>query len=246
MSSVKRLHFMDIIKRQYLFKLKAYHNIIGSLFIFHIVALLLSFIGQSSTIFIERVSITEHIHSSDIIISFSLLWIFIASIYVTNRASKQMMFHFITNKWTNHLSNGLFMIILSVFGTITSVFLGLAYRLVVVLYYGIDQIFTYDSLSVTQVLITLFVAFLYHLLVFSFGYVVGEIIQLHRSFVFLVPMLLFGILILVTNVFNDPYMFTFYIKESSLLLFSFKVFGSIFLFWLIAIFAGSRLEVYQS
>src|SRR5699024_11955486 len=79
-----------------------------------------------------------------------------------------------------------------------------------------------------------------------FGYVVGEIIQLHRSFVFLVPMLLFGILILVTNVLNDPYMFTFYIKESSLLLFSFKVFGSIFLFWLIAIFSGSRLEVHQS
>src|SRR5699024_7673193 len=103
--------------------------------------------------------------------------------------------------------------------------------------------FIYESLSIRDLLLMMAVVFLYHILLFSFGYLFGEIIQLHKSFVFLVPLLLFGLLFFTVNLFNEAYMFTFYLMEENFLLFSLKVIGSAIIFWLLATQVGRRLEV---
>lgn len=243
MSLTKRISFIEAVRRQFKFKLKAYHNLVGTLFLFQIIALFFSIYGNSSSVTNHYVTITTHTYTADIIISFSLLWIFVVSFYMTSRASKNMMFSFITNKLTNHVANLLYMITLSALGAVSSVLLGITVRLGLLLYYGFDHLFTYDVLTFSQILLTILVAFLYHVLLFSFGYAIGEIIQLHRSLTLLVPAGIFGLFIFTVNVFNEVYLFTFYLHESNFLLFFLKVFSSTIVFWLIGILVGRRLEV---
>lgn len=246
MSLMKQISFSEAVKRQYKFKLKAYHNLIGTLFLFQIIALFFSIYGQSSSITDQYVTVTNHIYTADIIVGFTLLWIFTVPFYITNRASKDMMFSFITNKRSNHVANMMYMFTLSALGAVSSVLLGVAVRLGMMIYYGFDQLFTYEVLSISQLLLTIFIVFLYHLLLFSFGYVISETIQLHRSFTLLVPVLLFGFFIFTVNVFNEAYLFTFYIMESNLVWFLIKVIGSVVVFWLLATQVGRRLEVRRS
>lgn len=243
MSLIKRLSFADAVKRQLFFKLKAYHNLIGTLFLFHIIALFFSIYGQSSSVMNDYVTITNHTYTADIIIVFSFIWILTVSFYMTNRTSKNVMFSFVMSKMSNHVANILCMLCLSTLGAISSVLLGVATRLGMIFYYGFDHMFTYESLSISQLFVAILVVFLYNVLIFSFGYMIGEIIQLHRSFVLLVPIVLFGLLIFTVNIFNEAYMFTFYIMETNLFIFIVKVLGSTVLFWVIAIQVSKRLEV---
>lgn len=243
MSSIKQVNFPEAIKQQFSFKLKAYHNVIGSLFLFQIIAVFFSVSGNSSSMIGSYVAITNYTFSTDIIISFTLLWIFTVSFYMTNKASKNMMFNFVTDKFSNHIANMLCMLFFSAFGAISSVLLGVVIRLVMIFYVGLDQLYTYETLSITQLIMTISIVFLYHMLIFSFGYVVGEVIQLHRTFVLFIPLFLFGLFIFIVNIFNEAYLFTFYMMETNLLVFTAKVLISVILFWIIAIQVGRRLEV---
>src|SRR5690625_3871629 len=223
MSSIKHIGFTEAVKRQFSFKLRAYHNIIGALFLFQLIAVFFSIGGNSSSMIDNYVSITKYTFWSDIIISFTLLWIFTTSFYITNRTSKNMMFNFVTDKFSNHVANMICMLFFSVIGAVSSILLGVAIRLGMIFYVGLDQIYTYETLSITQLITTIFIVFLYHILVFSFGYVIGEVIQIHRTFVFLIPLFLFGLFIYTVNVFNEAHLFTFYMKESNILIFTMKV-----------------------
>lgn len=243
MSSINRLSFQEAVKRQFSFKLKAYHNVIGSLFLFQIIAAFFSIGGNSSSMIDNYIAITTYTFSTDIIISLTLLWIFTMSFYMTNRASKNMMFNFVTDKLSNHVANMLCMLLFSIIGAVSSVLLGVSLRLGIIYYVGTDAIYTYETLSITQLLTTVFVVFLYHILVFSFGYVIGEVIQLHRTFVLVIPLFLFGLFIFTVNLFNEAYLFTFYLMESNMLVFSAKVIASVLLFWMVAVWVGRRLEV---
>lgn len=243
MSLVQNLSFWEVVKRQVSFKLKAYHNLIASLFLFQMMALFFSIFGQTTSVSDNFMTITNYIYTADFIVVFTLLWIFTVSFYMTTRSSKNMMFNFITDKGSNHLANILYMVILSALGAITAVLLGVLLRLGIILYNGIDHLFIYEIIYVRDLLLMMAVVFLYHILLFSFGYLIGEIIQLHKSFVFLVPLLLFGLLIFTVNLFNEAYMFTFYLMEENFLLFSLKVIGSSIIFWLLATQVGRRLEV---
>lgn len=243
MSSIKHIGFTEAVKRQFSFKLRAYHNIIGALFLFQLIAVFFSIGDNSSSMIDNYVSITKYTFSTDIIISFTLLWIFTTSFYITNRTSKNMMFNFVTDKFSNHVANMLCMLFFSVIGAVSSILLGVAIRLGMIFYVGLDQIYTYETLSITQLITTIFIVFLYHILVFSFGYVIGEVIQIHRTFVFLIPLFLFGLFIYTVNVFNEAHLFTFYMKESNILIFTMKVIISAVLFWIIALQVGRRLEV---
>jgi len=242
-SLIQNLSFWEVVKRQLSFKLKAYHNLIASLFLFQMMALFFSIFGQTTSTSDGFMTITNYIYTADLIVVFTLLWIFTVSFYMTTRGSKNMMFNFITDKRSNHLANFFYMIILSALGAVTAVLLGVLLRLGIVLYNGIDHLFMYESLSIKDLLLMITVVFLYQILLFSFGYLIGEIIQLHKSFVFLVPLLLLGLLIFTVNLFNEAYMFTFYLMEENFLLFSLKVIISVVVFWLLATQVGRRLEV---
>lgn len=243
MSSVQQVNFHEAVQKQYSFKLKAYHNVISSLILFQLIGLIISLFGEMSTIMIRHVVITTNYFTGNMIITFTWLWSLIASLYLTNRASKNMMFTFVTNKLTNHLANFLFMLFISLIGSVSAVLLTIAARLIVFLWYGIDKIQLIAPVTLTELVITIFATFLYHILIFSFGYAIGEMIQIHKSFVWLVPLLLFTLLILSVNMFGDDYVFSFYFLETNLWLFIFKVLVSVFLFWVIAMTVGRRLEV---
>lgn len=243
MSLVKQIEFKEIVKKQLVFKLKAYHNLIGSLILFQLIALFFSLFGQMTSFSTNFITVTTNIYSADVIISFTLLWMFVMAFYITNRTAKNMMFTFVTDKVSNHMANFLFMLCLAILGSITSVLLGFATRLGIVFYYGVEQIKFIDYITVLDLLTTIFITFLYHILVFSIGYLISEVIQLHKSFLILVPILLFSLFILSVNLFNEEFIFSFFIMETSLSLFLLKVLSVVLIIWFIAIRFDKRMEV---
>lgn len=243
MVRLNQLHLFDIVKRQFAFKLKAHHNLIGTFILFQILGLFFSFYGQKSSVTEQAVTFTIETYSSDIIIGFTLVWIFVLPFYLTSASSKKMMHSFVTNKVTNFLSDIGLMFTLSLIGAISSVLLGTSIRLGILWYYDFNQIFTYEMLSVSDLLLTIFLVFLYHLLLFSFSYLLGTTMQLHPRLVIIVPLLLLIIPFFSIVFFNKVFIFSFYVGEKSLIVFICKVLASSITFWLLSFFIDRRLEV---
>lgn len=243
MSSVQQISFSTAVKNQFYFKLKAHYNVIGSLAIFQLIGLILSPVDEMTSITSNHLTITTNIFSGNMIITFTWLWAFIAAIYITNRHSKNMMFSFVSNKLSNHLANFLFMISISAIGAVTAVLLTVAARLGMILYYGTGQIHIYEYVTLSDLFVAILVTFLYHMLIFSFGYFIGEAVQLHKSFVLLVPLLLFALFIFSVNLFGDAYILNFFFLETNIYWFILKVVRTVLFLWLFAIYFGKRLEV---
>lgn len=246
MLSIQPINFRRAVMLQVIYKLKAYYHVFGTMIIYQFVALLFSFQGQYASTSINFTTVTTSIYSADIMISFTLLWLFTTSFYITNSASKNILLPFITNKQSNHAANFIMMLLFSFIGTVSAIGLGFTIRLGVVLYNGIENILFIDFFTMTELSITLFVTFLYHLLVFSFGYVIGEAIRLHRSFILLVPLLLFGLFMVGVIFLNDAILFTFFTMERSLYMFVIKVIVAVVIFWLIAFYIDRKKEVSSS
>lgn len=240
---MKQLELKEIVKKQFVFKLKTYHNLIGSLLLFQLIALFFSLFGQMSSMTMDLVTVTNNIYSADVIISFTLLWIFVMSFYIKNRSAENMMYIFIVDKLSNHLADFLFMFVLSLLGSITSVLLGVGIRAFIILYYGVDMISFIDYFTMSDLLFTLLIAFLYHLLVFSIGYVIAGLIQLHKSFIVLVPLFLFSLFVLSVNITNTEIFFSFFVLESDIIVFFVKVLCTVIISWIFAFYIGRRLEV---
>lgn len=233
--------FFEGIKDQYFYKLNAYHSMFGTMIIMQGIALILTFIGQSVGVGSNNVFVQINIFSADIVISISIVWAFMMAIILTNKASKNMMATFVTDKRTNHISNMLFMITLSIIGGITSFLLGFFIKMAVYVLYRQDQHIYFETITIGEVFIGIIATIFYILLLFAIGYLLGELIQVHRSLTIIVTTLIIGMYIFL-GITIVP-IISFYTAETNLLFFICKVlFTVVFLFFLSS-FVGKRLEV---
>lgn len=243
MSSIRKVSFSEAVKKQFAYKLKAYHGMFGAMIIFQLIALFFSFRGEFASTSHNNLTITTNVYAADIIVTFSLLWAFTMAIYLTNKASKNMMFTFVTDKQTNHIANLLFIIFFSVVGGVTATLLGYVVRLFIIIYYGTERILFFDPITITGLLISIVTAILYHLLVAIIGYTIGELVQLHRSLMFIIPIILFGFFATGINLMEEPYFINFFIFETSFSLFTLKVIVTSVILFSIATQVGRGLEV---
>lgn len=235
--------FFTVVKQEYVQKQRLHARLIASLVVFQGVALLLSTFGQKTEVYRAYISVREQAYSGELFFLFSILWSLMLSFYVISQFSEGKQSQGSTYRLVTHIANFLLMLMLSLFASLSSVLLSLIFRLAVLSFYGTDQLFRYEALTLKLLLITVVVIFLYHMLTFSFGYVIGAWMKRVSLFSLLLLLCLLIPLFFPFIVERGASVVTFFTKETKLSLFALKVMGTVVLCWLLAIGADRRWEV---
>jgi hypothetical protein len=223
--SLLRISMQDVVKKQYAYKLRAYIQVFMSLVFIQVLGILFSFngvgmMGTSSNTF----DISVHFYSADIVVVFTMLWAFISAILITTQAYRNDDFAFITNRVSSNLSNMLFLLTISLVGGLTAL---LSSHVIRILMYVLGQSeYLYTPTAVSEWIIGFIATVLYVLLFAAIGYFFGTLVQLHKIFAVLLPVLFIGILILGAGTMNEAIfrnVFEFIFEESSLALFIIKI-----------------------
>ena len=102
--SLSRTSLMEVVKRQYLFKLKSFIQVFMTLVVLQLLAMLFSFngvgmMGSSN----GSVEMDIQYYSADIVVVFTMLWAFITAILITTKAYRNDDFAFVTNRLSSNL-----------------------------------------------------------------------------------------------------------------------------------------------
>lgn len=245
--SLTKIGFSDLVRRQYLFKLRAYSGVFTTLMVLQALGILFSVLGgNSSGTWSTKVEITVSFYSAEQVIMFTMLWIFISAILITTKAYREDDFTFVTNRKSNNLANGLFLITASLIGGLTSYLSGFLIKVIM-------RFFNGNYLAVSGLPSTWFELFsgivallLLMLLLSMLGYLIGNIVQLHKVFIVLLPVLFIGFLSLANNLGDGKLgtnIFSFYFAEASILIFTVKVITTSTLLFIFSLIISSRQEV---
>jgi hypothetical protein len=248
--SLTKVRMVDVVKKQYHFKLKAYIQVFMTLVILQLLAILFSNNGVgmmssgSGTIELE-----VHYYTADIVVAFTMLWGFITAINITTKAYRNDDFVFVTNRVSSNLSNTLFLLTASIIGGVTAMLS--TYLMKVIMYFLAGDLFgksTNVIASPIEFLVGLFATILYIFLFCALGYLVGTLVQISKIFVVLLPAILFGSLFFAeargnAGIIQNVYEFLF--TESSFPLFIVKMIVAVGVLLSSAFILSNRMEVKQ-
>src|SRR5690625_3113036 len=168
-------NFFDSIKTQYQFKLRAHHGMFSTMIIVQIIVLFLGYNSVGSGI--NNVSVNSVVYSGEAIIILTIAWAAIMGFRLTMKQSKNMMFTFVTDRKTNHISNVLFIVTLSIIGGISAYLLSFIFKISMYLWKGSENLLFIEEITLNGLLIGLSATVLYALLLAAFAYFIGEVID---------------------------------------------------------------------
>jgi hypothetical protein len=214
-----------VVKRQYLFKLQANIDAFSSLVGIQAIALLfslggMSMFGSSSSYF----TLTVSSYSADVVIAFTMIWVFVTAITITTRPYRNFDFTFVTNRLSSTLSNILFLVTSSLLGGVMAILSGFLVR--VAGYFFLGQTLYSSEMAVGELILGIFAASLYIFMASSIGYLFGTLAQVSKAFIIVIPVLLIGLLFLDISFNPMPVqqeIYQFYFLESSFVLFLLKI-----------------------
>jgi hypothetical protein len=226
--SLNKVTLGEVVKKQYLYKLKAYSGVYTSLMVIQAIAILFAFsamnsFGTSS----EAFSLDIKYYSVDVVVGLTMLWAFISSITITMKAYRNCDFNLVTNRLSSDLSNFTFMGTIGLLGAITSLLS--SFLLKIILYFlPSTEVMYFSTLQTSpSVILKGFLAtFLYMLLFAALGYLVGTLVQLHPMVKIVLPVLFFGLLLfggILGRVDIVASFLGFFFTEASFFLFFIKV-----------------------
>lgn len=240
MMSLIETSLSDVVKRQVGFKLRAYLGVFSSLMAMQLLAIVFSLLGSANIYYGgSSISVNFSYYSADIVIGFTMLWSFISAILITTKANRYDDFTFVTNRLSSNMSNGLFLLIASVVGGITSLLSGYLIKLII---YYFKDIHAIGSISPKELFIGIIAAFLYVFLCSAVGYLIGIMIQISKAFIILLPSIFAGMLIVGKLEWIEATL-NFFRGESSLLLFFIKIIVLSGILFGCAAAVSNRLEV---
>ncbi|MBU5467180.1 hypothetical protein KQI49_10145 [Virgibacillus sp. MSJ-26] len=224
--SLNKVNYMSLVKKQYQFKLKAYLNVFNSLIILQLFSILIAFnptISHGMSGYSYHGSLDSY--TADFSVVFTLLWGFITAFLITTRAYREDDYTFVTNNQTQVWSNSLFLLTISFLSGLTAMLSGSLYR--VIFYFAKDtNEIIWHHVTLTDFFIGFMATSMYILLFCSLGYLAGTLVQLHKVFVFILPVLFIGLLIISGNAGKNNFLvnsFLFYFQEGNLILFTLKI-----------------------
>lgn len=237
--------FFDTVKKQFLYKLKGRLGLFLAMIGVQIMALLFSLSGASSHGMGDNLlyfSFNEF--SSDQVIWFTFLWIFVVAVLITTKDYQNIDFTFVANRLSSHLSNVGFLITAAVIGGVTAMLSGILLRIVIYFTRG-RYLLSENFIAAPEVVLTgIAVTILYLLLVSALGYFCGVLVQLSKVFIVILPALYIGTvdflareLPVIVKVYN------FIIGENSLALLAVKVLITTALIYACSCVLANRLEV---
>lgn len=245
MMSLTKVNLKETVKKQYFFKLKANIDAFSSLIGIQLLALLFSIGGVGSAgMGGSNISVNIKYYSADLVIGFTLIWALVTAITITAKPYRNHDFTFVTNRLSSSLANILFLLTVSIIGSITAILSGnllkvLAYVFLDGRIYGVHS-------GLEELVMGLCVTIIYVFLVTSIGYFIGTLVQVSKLVIILIPVLFFGTLFLEGSMQKEPFLvnvFSFYTMESTLTLFIIKVVVTVAVFFAAAISILNRMEV---
>ncbi len=236
---------IDLIKQQFLYKVKANLGFFFSLLAVQSFALLLSVNGiMGMGTGGPYLSINVNAYSNDLIIIFTMVWAFTIAVTLTTKEYRNYDFTFVSNRLTSNLSNILYLGSLALFSSVTAVLTGILLR-VILFFSKSDTILSeyYFYISPYELILSIFVITLYILLLSSIGYLAGTIVQLYKPLSVILPVITIGLLIVEGRRLGKISAYEFFVQEPSLFLFTIKtllvssiLFGCVYLL-------SNRMEV---
>ncbi|MCA1320636.1 hypothetical protein LC085_12005 [Bacillus tianshenii] len=246
--SLNKVTLREVVKKQYLHKLKAYSGVYTSLMVIQAIALLFAFNAMSSFgTSSEAFSLDIKYYSVDVVIGLTMLWAFITSITVTLKGYRNFDFNLVTNRLSSDLSNFAFLGTVGLIGTITSL---LSSFLIKVILYVMPstEVMYFSNMQTSPAIIIkgAIAAFLYMILFAALGYLVGTLVQLHPLVKVVLPVVFFGLLLfggIMGRVDIVASVFGFYFTEASFLLFLVKVLITVASLLYVSAMINDRTEV---
>lgn len=246
--SLSEVNLGSLVKKQFLYKIRAYTGVFSSMLLLQIIAIFFSFGSGSRGLTSSSLDVNISFSSAETVIIFTMLWAFINAINIITKKYREDDFAFVTNRMTSNLSNILFLLFASIIGGITAILSVFLIRVISYFVLGNQSIIGYNALYSTQEVFSgIMVTILYLLLFCSLGYLAGTITQLHRSLVVVVPVVIVGLLISVGLMGSSVilHMIEFYAMETNAPLFVCKTLITSILLFTGAIMISNRLEVRQ-
>ncbi|WP_154651054.1 hypothetical protein [Robertmurraya massiliosenegalensis] len=246
MMSLANVSLMETVKKQFQFKMKAYIDAFSSLVGIQFIAILFSLAGNGGSSGGSSSGFIFHIknYSADLVIVFTFIWILVTSITITTKPYRNQEFTFVTNRLSSSLSNIFFLLAASILGAITAVMS--RFLIQCIAYFLFKEQLYATPLVTSEIMIGIVASLLYIFWISSIGYFIGALVQVHKMFAVLVPVIVVG------SLFYDGFMqrdatliglFQFYFFESSLALFAIKVLVTTALFYLASMSILNRMEV---
>ncbi len=249
MMSFVNMSFGEVVKKQYIYKIKANKGFISSLIFTQVIAILFSINGVGSSGFgMDNLSVDVSYFSADMVIVFTLIWAFITGISITTKENRYAEYTFLANRLSSSLSNMLFLVSISVFAGITALLTSYLLADLIFLWKGAVSDAVMNSMFGTplEYVMGTIATVLYVTMFSASGYIVGILSQVHKAFVIGIPIFIIGVIVIAANqaqVYLLVEMYDFYAGEASFLLFLLKTLFTVVVFFCSATLIGNRLEV---
>ncbi|MBO1512915.1 hypothetical protein [Metabacillus bambusae] len=249
MMFLTEVKLVDIVKKQFMYKIKAYLSVFSSLLTIQIIGILLSTTGSRSMgTSSNGFSLNVSYYTGDIIIIFTMIWALISAIIITTKAYRNDDFVFVSNRLSSNLSNIVFLLFASIVGGITTMLSGILFK--VIMYFILDDGNVATTfISIQELIVGIIASILYVFLLASLGYFVGMLVQLSKWFTIILPAVFLGYLFLGGNRNGEPTFLLeigkFFIDEASLLVFFLKVIAAGSFLFYVSIILSNKIEVRQ-
>ncbi|MDD4767841.1 MAG: hypothetical protein PHF87_09760 [Desulfotomaculaceae bacterium] len=242
--SLTETSLFEAVRNQYLYKLKSRLGLFVAMAGTQVLALLFSMGGVASY---GRGSQYLHIsvkyYSSDIVIWFTILWIFFIAAQITARDEQNIDFTFVSNRLSGNLSNAAFLVTAALIGGITAILSGFLLRVIIYFKGGI-YLSSQNFIAAPDVVFTgMAVTILYLLLFGALGYFCGVLARLSPVFIVLLIGLFFFGGWFVPRSILPAQVIVFFRVESSLALLTLKVMITMVLLYACSFILSNRLEV---
>ncbi|GEN46318.1 hypothetical protein [Alkalibacillus haloalkaliphilus] len=215
--SLTEVSTYDVVKKQFMLKFKAFSKVFTALIIAQIIAMLFSAGSSSSSggSFGSGHQLFQFYYvTGDIVFTFTLIWAVAIPYGLVKREQRTIDFTFVSNRITNHLSNFVFLTVMSLVGALMAFGSSLLLRTLQYLFH--TNVYVQSSLTFVEVLTIISVMFLYILLLAIIGYTMALLMNLHAVMKVVVPVTVLGFAIFTAV---SPI----YFLESSLFLLFVKV-----------------------
>lgn len=241
---------IDVVKRQFFYKLNANAAPITVLVILQIVSLVLLSGSMSSPdpfYDYDNIAYTNYIFSNDGIVGLTWFWAAVFGFLLTSTSQRDEAFSFVSNRFSHHLANFFVMLSAALFGGLTAVLSGSIIKLYAFLRYG--EVITETTGLFTapgDFILRLVTAVLYTLLFLVIAYTIGTFIQVNRFFIF--PFVALWMLLVrsTSSSYGTSFaekIFHFFAGETSTSLFILKMIMTVVILCTISITISNRLEV---
>lgn len=183
----------EAFKKLFVYKLKANINLFYYFIVVQLIALLLTSGSSSMTrMGFEYYSLTVRGASGEMMIAFSILWVTTISIIITTKGFRNVDFTVMASRSISSLTNVSLLMIYSIFGGITASLSGVAIRVFTYFTKGSGNIVLENFiLTPRDIAFGMIATTAYLIILCSIGYMIGTLIQLHKSFFVIIPVIVF-------------------------------------------------------